>query len=229
MLLRIQSALKGKSGLPTDQFVNNLYVETLSEWDTSMASDFAGAIRNFFEDVPAGGGTANIRSRLSPTIDQNGHSVKIYRMEDATPRVPLDEWTWNMTAAPAGTALPSEVAMCLSFSAARTSGVNMARRRGRIFIGPLNTTAQTPDAFGNPRPTAAFAADLRLAGQAFAVDMNGSIRTGVHVIHSPTTGPAARFPVADYWTDDAFDTQRRRGAERTAVVHTPITQVTLGA
>lgn len=119
------------------------------------------------------------------------------------------------------------MACCLSFEATKQSGLNAARRRGRIYIGPLNTTTGIGDANNTQRPSPTFAATLRNAAKAFRSAVNNS--GYVWVVHSPTGGPTSRAAVASIWTDDAFDTQRRRGAAPKAKVRETIAQIALAA
>lgn len=210
-LWRIQTSLQSKSGLAADQFVNNLYVDG-PEQNGSSHAELVAAAKAFYDAIPPGSAVA-VRDFLSPEIATNGHVTRIYRMQDAKPRVPVREESWNLSAAIAGTPYPGEVAMCLSFEAAKVSGQSQARRRGRIYVGPLSQSAGGA-VNSVMRPGGIFATCLRNAAKQFKTAVNTS--GFVWVVYSPTTGPTSRAAVANVWTDDAFDTQRRRGAKATA-------------
>jgi hypothetical protein len=106
--------------------------------------------------------------------------------------------------------LPPELAICVSFRAALASGVNAARRRGRVYIGPLSDNARE----GGGDPQVASAARIALAQDAddllTASNASADWSWGVY---SRTDGILR--PVVAGWVDDAFDVQRRRGLEPT--------------
>lgn len=213
-LFSAQATLKGKSGIPEDVYINTFHFEKASAPTEAEISSLAGWIIGFY-NLPIGG-NAPIRDFLSPVVATTGHRIKIVRLDDPKPRVPVHDEEFPLLAPTAGTALPTEVACCLSFKAARVSGVNMARRRGRVYIGPLRTTVMSPDGFGNPRPATPFVDTLQACAK--ALQDNTFAEAWIWVVHSPTTGGLARYPVARSWVDDAFDTVRRRGAGITSRV-----------
>jgi hypothetical protein len=214
-----------RSALAEDLVVNSLYVEG-PPINGSAAAELALAMRAFYNGQAAGQ-ASSVRSYLGPSIAQNGHVTKVYRMEDPKPRVPIHTEAWNFSVAPGGSPIPTEVAVCLSFKAAPAAGQIAARRRGRIYIGPLNNSVVSDAGEGIARPMVAFLTDLRAAAQAFKATVNAS--GYVWVVHSPTTGPAARFPVTELWTDNAFDTQRRRGEKATLKNPAAVPQISLAA
>lgn len=128
-----------------------------------------------------------------------GLRVKVYNMADPKPREPraVSEGEEPSSAAPG----PLEVASCLSFYSER----NLPRRRGRVFVGPW------PASVMDVRPGASVETALRgLAGMLANIG-------GANVdwcIFSPTSN--AYFKVTDWWMDNAWDTQRRRGSDATA-------------
>jgi hypothetical protein len=167
--------------------------------DVGDATDFAIAVRAIYNGV---------LSYLSPLLAQNGHGIKVYDLEDPEPRAPVIEYSWNLTGNPGGTPMPPEVAICLSYQAAKISGVPQARRRGRVFIGPLNTSAMGTDG----RPATAFinalvgAADA-LKDPAGAPDWDWSTWSSFD--------PTVSTVIDNGWVDNEFDTQRRRGRKYT--------------
>jgi len=168
--------------------------------DATAGTDFNGGVRAFYN---------SLTTYLSPLLAQNGHEVKIYDLEDPEPRAPILEFEWNLTSAPSGSALPPEVALCLSFQAEKLSGQTQARRRNRLYIGPLDTTACGSDG----RPAPAFVTAMADAGQAVFDDAVGEdYDWAIFSTFAPTTGVIA----ANGWVDNEFDTQRRRGRVSTA-------------
>jgi hypothetical protein len=139
-------------------------------------------------------------------MEQNNHTFEWYRESDTKPRAPIRITTWNLTASPTGNPLPSEVCLCMSFQATQVSGVPQARRRGRIFIGPLDVTSLETD--GRPPSTARLA--INNAGGAL-LDASQASTTWKWAVYSRVLGTGS--DVANGWVDNAFDIQRRRGIQ----------------
>lgn len=149
------------------------------------------------------------RPHLSPLLNQNGHRIKYYDMADPKPRNPVAEVTWNLGAALTGTTMPPEVSLCLSYQAARISGEAQARRRGRVYIGPLNINSIAPSG----RPTSTVLAAWDTAGTAL---LAASVAASVWKWKQASTVSLGFADVANGWVDDEFDTQRRRGRKSTS-------------
>jgi len=145
-----------------------------------------------------------IASMYPNTVRQNNHVWKLYDRADPEPRAPKSMGTFNFTVAPTIGPAPPEVAMCLSFQGTQISGIPQARRRGRVYIGPLR--ASTID--GNGRPAVANITQLRNAGEALRVASAAAAAWDWVVWSTVMQEPA---PVVNGWVDDEFDTQRRRG------------------
>lgn len=128
------------------------------------------------------------------------------------------------------TPLPSEVAACISYQGTPGAGVVQRRRRGRIYIGPLNTGASAK--VGSvARPSAPFRDAMRDAmlrminevddGAEFVVYSRPFAgraqidRPGRAPLPAIPARPATTVNVDQIWVDDEFDTQRRRGLQRT--------------
>lgn len=145
--------------------------------------------------------------------------VKVYNMSDPEPRVPVYDDALSFPVGVGKNSLPWEVAYNLSYRRDFASGVPNSRRRGRIYIGPIATTAlANQTAFGIPPGTAAgIRTRVLSAGQLLADQIVTPLNW---VQYSPTTGQYA--PVTYIWTDDTWDTQRARGHERTDITGEPI-------
>jgi len=153
-------------------------------------------LKDFYDDLTA--------SYMSSVVTQNGHEVKLSALPGSPPNYPYFEGTFNLASAWSGSPMPSEVALALSFQGARAAGAPQARRRGRVYIGPFGSNANT-----SGRPAAAV---LTFMGTA-AATLNAtaaSISSG---------GGWGVWSVADQhlvlvdngWIDNSWDTQRRRG------------------
>lgn len=215
-LTRCQISIQGVSGLATDRFVNTFYVATPPLSEVPNGTELQAAFQAFYTTAPNEAAPA-IGSWMAGGMFGAGQDAtfKCYAMEDAKPRAPFFTGGWDMPLGTSGS-LPTEVALCLSFGANPESGVVQARRRGRVYIGPLsyNTVAvqNTAGQFA-VRPQEIVLGSLIGAGVKLAQDLDA--QGNKWVVHSPTTGELAQFPVAYVSADNAFDTMRSRGTAAT--------------
>lgn len=184
------------SGLPEDVTVNvwHFRYSTLAPTDSAnvrdMLQDFYGALDPYLAENLAGTGT-----------------LRLYDLSDPEPRQPFAGYAMTLT--PGTSNLPSEVSLCMSFQGDPTSGQPQARRRGRVYIGPLSDDAL---ASATGRPAELFVTALVNAGQAL-LDASQASATWDWIVWSPTA--ASQFVVTNGWVDNEFDTQRRRGLRAT--------------
>lgn len=196
----VQVVLNPSSNIPRDIVTNT--------WCT--VADDVTALNLFMDELVTFYGTA--RPIFSSQLPQIGHRMKAYDVSDPEPRAPVAERTWNFPVSPSGASLPTECGICLSFQGVRTSGVNQARRRGRVYLGPLNVS--TIDS--NGRVSGATQVTVRTAGEdllqaAFdATTWNWAIRSPLSI--------GGFVPVNNGWVDNAIDIQRRRGVLSTSRV-----------
>lgn len=146
---------------------------------------------------------------MSNLVAQNGHEVKYYDLPGPIPNYPVLEQTFNLATAPGGAPLPSELAVVLSIHGVRTPGFPQSRRRGRLYLGPLGTAAQS-----GGRPVAAFITALTAAATAFKGTVDGLAGDTEWAVWSVTDGAAV--DISGGWVDNAMDVQRRRGVEATS-------------
>lgn len=144
----------------------------------------------------------------SPAIAQNGHEVKFYDLPGTPPNYPVTERTFNLGSATSGTQLPSELSVVLSIQAPRTPGFPQARRRGRLYLGPFNSTANS-----NGRPLTALMTSIANASQTFKTTIDGLASDTQWAVWS--VADQAAVAITNGWIDNAWDVQRRRGVEDT--------------
>lgn len=214
MLMRVQMTWVRDSGLSEDTVSNTWYFgdddsgTSPSGADANIVSD---ALNAFYNSL-----SARYAAHLGTT-----RTMKVYDMVDAEPRVPIYEESYTPTA-PTNQGFPGEVALCLSFQAAPQSGVSQATRRGRVFLGPLAmAAADTSELAGDTRPSSATITAIDSAYTTLRSTVAAGITDGEHMVFSPrriqlgdTVHEAANI-VDEAWVDNAFDTQRRRGAKAT--------------
>ena len=149
---------------------------------------------------------SNLDVYFSPAVAQTGHEIRFYALPGTPPNYPITNRFFDLSLQPSGTALPREVALVLSFQALKSAGVNQRRRKGRVYIGPLDSSGS-----GGERPTSALRSDLANAAVGLQTAFTALTLDTTWSIWSEANQTAS--PVRDGWVDDAWDTQRRRGLD----------------
>lgn len=243
-LLRAQLVLQHASGLPKDQVNMNFWFSTPGATE-ARAAEVAVRVRNFV-NLAVAPRPYPLAHQLANHIVTNGHHVKVYEYdEDTGDRLsfdgapPMHDEVFNLAGArDPGVSIPSEVACCLSFrnvTGATPGGGNFltppARRRGRIYWGPISSSA-LGDGPGVPSRPSGPIVDYLLA----SADMNLLAANDVDaswVIYSRPFGGRPETPrpgratlpalpartgqsylVEEMYVDNAWATQRRRGEDR---------------
>jgi hypothetical protein len=208
----VQWILASDNGNPADAVMNNFHFKTNDVGDPAdQASDCVARIAPFYTAI----------DEFLSSFLSGARLAKCFDLSDPEPRVPILEATGSITPSTASGA-PCEVAACLSFQAERISGSPQARRRGRVFLGPLAVGADAIVADST-------AADM-IVGSSFrgVACSNAASMGGVFVGASSgssiawcTFSPAdvadgktlaqASNNVTNGWMDTAVDIQRRRG------------------
>ncbi len=195
--------------VPEDVIINTFAFGTATPGPPT-ASELT-AITNSIIDFYAGSTSPNgtLASMMTNFLTNLAkHEVRLYDLSQPKGTPPVKVTTFAL-AVSSNQQLPAEVALCLSFKAAPQVGVPAARLRGRVYIGPLSTAALGVSSNSDIRPATVLQniladAGLRLAGAA-GHDLS---------VFSRVRGQLA--PVVELWVDNAFDTQRRRGAKPTS-------------
>jgi len=222
-VLKVVAELVHTSGLPADSSQQQFIFSTNTVYPyTSAVTEINNKLLDFYNGAhgPSGQELAQyISHSMSRGVSAcHWHFYDITTVLDGSPAgSPFHTTDWALGSAAVGsTDLPAEVAVVLSYhstyGSAPERGPNNTRPRqrlrGRIFLGPLNSSAITASSSGrvvndpNFRETiAACAATLMTTGTLTAMWVQWS-RVN-----------------RDYWDvvgghiDDAFDTQRRRGED----------------
>lgn len=203
-IFRAMVTIPHDSGLVEDSVTNTFY------WNVSgggVTADFdvIKARLLAFYNTPTSPAVNSPSDYLAPQLDTANGRIRMYAMADPTPRVPVYDAAFAIDSTLGSNGLPSEVALVLSFHATPLSGTPMARRRGRVYLGPLSSTVLTTGA-SEVRPTADVITTWASAGKGLEAANTVAISWQVF---SPTSGVASE--VVGGWVDNAFDTQRRRG------------------
>ena len=207
-LVRAIVSLERTTLLPKDRCVNTFHFTTaLPAVSSTEKIDILDAVTEFYNlPVPNGNQPSTF---LSDTLKSGlFHTAKLYNLDDPEPRPPIAERLFSL-AFPATQSLPGEVALVLSMKGEPVAGGTPARRRGRLYMGPLGGNAVTLDSEGDARPATNCMSTFLQAGQRLRDDASTNwviySRRGFNTV-----------VITDLWIDNAFDTQRRRGASATS-------------
>lgn len=197
-IYRYQVVLDHDSALPEDVTVNTWHYDVPDAGDRELP---AAKIEDFYNTNPSGEASA-VEDFLSAALAGTART-KIYNLSDPEPRVPVATLEWTFT--PGTDRLPSEVALCASIQAPQESGEPQARRRGRIFLGPLADEALAL-ATGRPSTTC-----IDIVAKALRDLIADSETSTDYALCVYSTVDNVGYQVTNGWVDNAFDTQRRRG------------------
>lgn len=194
--LRAMVVIPMTSALPADAVVNTFHFQAPAA-DSTAFTAIDTALTNFY---------GNLQSFFSSKVNANGTRIKIYDMEDLKPRPPRYDVALGLGATVGSTALPAELAVCLSFQGAQVAGIPQARRRGRIYFGPLAGVALSSEKVHATMMSS-------LCTQAGVLLAACSAGDPVQWVVYSQTQPSPNFAanVVGGWVDNAVDIQRRRG------------------
>lgn len=212
-----QVVFENVSGLPRDRVTNTFHFRrpegtSFAAWVAALSPTVINTYNATWSPV-----TVWLASFISDQISRGINASKLnwYDLSLNPPHVPTVT-TFTLSASGNSTSLPNEVALCGSFKGDVVPGVPTSRQRGRVYIGPLSLNAiNGTESAGDQRPTSGNTGIIdsiarSLKGLALAARTN----SGDLCVFSPTNN--ALYPVTSIWVDDAFDTQRRRGARSTS-------------
>jgi len=201
--VRVQCRFQGDTGIPEDVFINTWHVATgEASLDETMATDLSAAFSEFYlTGIPAL--SLAVKAFLSPAIASA--EWRFYDLADPEPRVPISRTPLYGTPS-TNVPMINEAAVCLSMHG---DAPVTPRKRGRVYIGPLNTNALASGQTSDARVDGGFR-DVLCAAASRLVE---SLLPLTLIVWSPTSG--LQIPVVGGWVDDAFDIQRRRGMDAT--------------
>lgn len=167
----------------------------------TAAGDFLTGINAFYQAIDG---------QLSNELSGSVPVMRVFNLIENKPRQPIAEPTLTALTTSSSRA-QREMAVCLSYRATYVSGVTPKRRRGRIYLGPLISTA-----LDSSTGKLAAATKTTIVGAAQTlIDFHQASALFSWVVYSPTTdvlgtGETGAFEVISGWVDDELDTQRRR-------------------
>lgn len=214
--IRSVVTFQGTSGDAQDRFQNVFhFIKTGSPTNTDYAE--IGAALNSFYTADTGAQVSTLMSYMAR--DQISASplpfVTHYELltggETGSPEAQSDLLGWSSSVT---NDLPHEAAICLSFYSdlddiPEEQGLTRpaSRRRGRIYLGPLNTAALGADG----RISSSVGIDMIYAAERLRTWSGFTALNLGWAVYSRTDDQAR--VVVGGWVDNAFDTQRRRGLD----------------
>lgn len=184
------------SGNPLDAVVNTWHA--VADDPTELESGFILQLSTFYGAVDV------IYSAL---VDGSASEYRAYDLADPEPRAPVLEEVGLSWMSPGAATLPPECAMVLSFEAPQQSGQPQARRRGRVYLGPLTTIVGSNGQISNATVDTVVAAAQNL------LDASQAATTWSWQVYSRRN--EASIEVMHAWADNAVDIQRSRGLAAT--------------
>lgn len=128
-----------------------------------------------------------------------------YDMSDPEPRTPI-AGPDNIALTNSGNSpYPSDIAICLSYHAAYPSGANRARRRGRVYLGPVHSGVGVAVAGQGMRVAAGTVTSILNAVDRLTTQQ---VTPLTWAVYSETDGVG--YPIVECSVDNGFDTRRTR-------------------
>lgn len=215
----VQHYFQDKSGLAEDRYTNVFHVnKEVGSLDAGGLLALLNNVINFYNTAPAGNNRSITGYMPQHAMGPNSRCA-VYEFGVAPPNPPLLFLLYNpndITPALDKEALPAEVAACVSYQGAPVTGIKLASVRGRVYLGPLNSDAADHTHTAKARPSSQFRSDcissFKALNQGIPDDNPGTFLRQYSPTHS------ALHAITNWWMDDAWDTQRRRGGDPTSRV-----------
>ena len=201
----VQWIWEGESQLAEDAYVNTWHFRK----DLGVVTNYPNIVDLLtdFYTVTADGAVGAPIDYMSGESITGKATIKIYDLTEPKPRYPVytQDQYFNISE---GSSLPTECAAVMSFQGERVAGLEQARRRNRIYLGPLSIYAMSDMMLKGE-----FVQSILFQGKQLLNAVNSS-ETWDWVVYSPTNNNVVS--ITDGWVDNGFDTQRRRGVRSTA-------------
>jgi hypothetical protein len=212
-----QVVLPYTTGLPEDVAINTWHFCGAGATDHTLAAGWLGA---FYDSVGP---------RLSSAISRTTNAVtyNVYDLSRPKPNPPIAVYNDTIPAKTTNYVnMPGEVSLVGSYQAAPRAGYVQARRRGRVYLGPV---AEDPSLTSVANPSSALVSAL-VAAMDTLWDSSEASSLCRWMQFSPTnaggwmipgqSGPpnldAGASPIDNGWVDNEWDTQRRRQTAATS-------------
>lgn len=229
-----------RSGLPKDRIVNTYAIAEANHTPGDLPA-LALAIQRIYTAAELVVGVT-LATQMSPALNRaaDACSVKMYNITDHLDGSPHGSpefvLPFTLPASGPGAPMPEEVALVGTLEAAGRAAQfvevpdgadpdaapDRPRQRytGRVYYGPFNAGVVVADANGMARPTANIQTIIRNVLVRASVEIDDVGVGDIYGLGVWSRKNRAIRGIDNVRTDDAFDTQRRRGASPTAVIRT---------
>jgi len=202
-IVRTQVSFPAASADSEDLVMNTWHFDITDAHTEGNCTPVANALDTFY---------TSLITLLNTSITWTNGRIKMYDLSESTPRAPIYDQPFVISGTPSASWLPAELAVCLTYQAVPLSGVRQSRRRGRIYLGPwssaANSTTSGTISSSTYTPVATAATALLVASDSAA--------GWAWIVHSETA--SGNSVVDNGWVDNAWDVQRRRGTDATVRV-----------
>lgn len=222
-LYRMVTTFPFKSAIPRDVSVNVMhFTDPTSDLSAEQRDDLFAAFRAFYAESADPGEVVPVLEYMSDMIVQDAVLQGIFHLNFVTGEwSPVEERTSAFGDGTNNVSLPMQCAACVTWTGNRDSQSGAASllskrsRRGRNYIGPLNTSALSSGTgsggFRDPFISAGLRESLLAAQPRLVADLQ-EIDSQL-VIFSPTHNAATI--IEGGWIDNEMDIQRRRAQDAT--------------
>lgn len=230
---RIVVSWQKKSGIEKDAIMNTFHYEGPSAPNSTQYSAWITNYYNWLRDPAPFTGFAPMQYMSEAlAVGANAFQVEFFRLpaSPGSTGSPLQTFfqSWSEVW-PVANPLPNEVAMCLTLQSFVTGSIPeegpgdirpAGRRRNRVYIGPLNIQATTPQATTKEPEINDSCSGSFVYGYGDKMVTAQQAAGWTPVCFSRANWDAHRPVVV--WADNAFDTQRRRGEVATRKISTNV-------
>lgn len=232
-----------KSGLPKDKVVNTFAIGEHVPGAHSGIAELKTALARVYTVATAGSGGQPLGGWLGPQLSRvaNACAIKLYDITDhldGSPHgSPFDVATFTLAASLGNDPMPEEVALCCTLEAQGRGAQRVEvpdgadpnaapdrprqRYTGRTYFGPWQASESVVDANSMARPNATIQTTLREVMKRLADELDTNTADDLWLGVWSRADRAIR-EVEFVRTDDAWDTQRRRGNSPTAVTRVSV-------
>lgn len=235
-----------RSGLPKDKVVNTFAIGEQASVRGTDVPALKTALKRVYTTATAGSGGQPLGGWLGPQLSRvaNACQIKLYDLNghlDGSPHgSPFDIDSFTLAASLGNDPMPEEVALCCTLEAWQRGQQRVEvpdgsdpdakpdrprqRFTGRVYFGPWQASESVVDANLMARPNATIQVTLRQVMQRLAdeLDTNTTDRLFLGV----WSRKDERIREVEFLrTDDAWDTQRRRGNSPTAITRLAVSDI----
>lgn len=224
MIIRAQIVISARDSVPRDAAVNVIHWTADITEDALglgvLLDDITGEIRDFYsenqlDDTGSSIDDSSLGRLLSPIMSRDGDGVLVryFHVVDATHENFLDERTFGLSdPLPDAAAMPNELAICCSLLATPSLSVPIRRRRGRLYLGPINSgPVGTRTISGVEYPSVSSLARGYIARSLKRLTFAADRIDAQWCVYSRKNDAA--YTVTQGWVDNEFDIIRSRGLE----------------